>query len=110
MLDNDDDNNNDNDKKQWRRPRLSVSEAQEWLFRLANDPNQFEKERFIDAINEYNRLIEEYLKLYDKAPTTDRFTRARIVSGIAQSKRELAKTQAKYEVFRRYKVRTAISK
>ena len=48
------------------------SEAQEWYFRLINDPNQFEKERFIDSINVYNSIIEEFQKLYKKTPATDR--------------------------------------
>ena len=36
------------DNKQHRR-----TEAQEWYFRLVNDPNEFEKWRYIDAINDY---------------------------------------------------------
>ena len=40
-----------------------LSEAQKWYFRLMNDPKQFEKERFIDSINEFNRIIKE-LKNY----------------------------------------------
>ena len=40
------------DKKRYR------TEAQEWYFRLMNDPNQFEKMRFIDSINVYSSVIE----------------------------------------------------
>jgi predicted DNA-binding protein YlxM (UPF0122 family) len=36
--------------------------------------------------------------------------RARIQTGIKKSKRDLAKTQAEYEIFKKYKMRTAISK
>jgi hypothetical protein len=86
------------------------SEAQEWYFRLINDPNQFEKERFIDSINVYNSIIEEFQKLYKKTPATDRLARAKILNGMEQSKRELARTQAEYEMFKKYKTRTAISK
>ena len=32
-------------------------EAQEWHFRLMNDPKQFEKERYIDTINVYRSII-----------------------------------------------------
>ncbi|MFL6471544.1 MAG: hypothetical protein ACJ71H_11920 [Nitrososphaeraceae archaeon] len=39
--------------------KLHTSEAQEWCFRLMNDPTQFEKERYIDSINVYNSIIEE---------------------------------------------------
>ncbi|MFL6365416.1 MAG: hypothetical protein ACJ71D_07550 [Nitrososphaera sp.] len=39
------------------------SEAEEWYFRLLNDPNQFEKKRYIDSINVYSSVIEE-LKNY----------------------------------------------
>jgi hypothetical protein len=69
----------------------------------------FEKERYLDSINVYSSIIEEFQKLYDKTPVTDRFIRARIQSGIKKSKRELAKTQAEYEMFKKYKARTAIS-
>ena len=72
---------------------------------------QFEKERFIDSINVYNSIIEEFQKLYDKTPAAaDRLARARILSGMKQSKRELEKTQAKYEMFKKYNTRTAISR
>jgi hypothetical protein len=77
-----------------------------------NDPNYFEKWRYIDTINDYSNIIEEFQKLYEQTPAADRyrFMRARILSGIAQSKRELAKTQNKYEIFKKYKARTAISR
>jgi hypothetical protein len=58
----------------------------------------------------YNSIIEEFQKLYDKTPATDRFARARIQSGMKQSKRDLARTQAEYKIFKKYKARTAISK
>ena len=86
------------------------SEAQEWYFRLVNDPNEFEKMRFIDTINYYNSLIAEVRKLYEQTPVTQRYARARILSGMKKSKRELAKTQAEYEMFKKYNTRTAISK
>jgi hypothetical protein len=75
-----------------------------------NDPEYFEKWRYTDTINVYNNIIEESQKLYEQTPATDRFARARIISGMNQSKRELAKTQTEYEIFKKYKARTAISK
>jgi len=45
-----------------------------------------------------------------QTPVTDRFARARILGGLKMSKRELAKTQAEYYKFKKYKTRTAISK
>jgi hypothetical protein len=94
----------DDKKKRYR------TEAHEWCFRLMNDPEYFEKERYIDSINVYSSIIEEFQKLYDKTVVTDRFTHTRIQSGIKKSKRELAKTLAEYEMFKKYKARTAISK
>jgi hypothetical protein len=38
------------------------------------------------------------------------FIRARIQSGMKKSKRDLAKTQAEYKMFNKYKARTTISK
>jgi hypothetical protein len=52
------------------------------MIRLMNDPNQFEKERFLDSINVYSDIIEEFQKLYDKTPMTDRLTRAKILNGM----------------------------
>jgi hypothetical protein len=67
------------------------SEAEEWYFRLMNDPEQFEKERYIDSINVYDSIIEEFQKLYEKTPATDRLVRDEIIDGIKQSKRDLQK-------------------
>ena len=66
--------------------------------------------RYIDSINVYNSVIEECQKLYDKTPASDRFTSTRSLDGIKRAQRELAKTQAQYEMSRKYKTRTAISK
>ena len=70
----------------------------------------FEKWRYIDTINIYNSIIEEFQKLYDNTPASDRFMRARILCGMKKSKRELAKTLVEYEILKKYKARTAISK
>ena len=67
------------------------SEAEEWLFRLAKDPKQYEKETFIDGINEINRIIEEFQKMYETTPATDDSLRAEILKGIEESKRTLSK-------------------
>jgi hypothetical protein len=56
-----------------------------------NDAEYFEKEWYIDSINIYNTIIDELQKLYEQTPVTNRFTRVRILSGMKQSKRELAK-------------------
>jgi hypothetical protein len=45
------------DKKRHR------SEAQEWHFRPMNDPEQYEREAFVDRINEINFAIKEFEKL-----------------------------------------------
>ena len=90
--------------------RRQRTEAQEWYFQLINDPEYFERWRYIDTINDYSSIIEEFQKLYDQTPTTNRTARARILNGLKQSKRDLVKTQAEYEMFKKYKTRTAISK
>ena len=69
------------------------TEAQEWCFRLMKDPEYFEKWRYKDTINDYSNLIAEFQKLYEHTPTTNRFMRARIRSGMKKSKRDLAKTR-----------------
>jgi hypothetical protein len=54
-------------------------EAQEWYFHSLNDPNQFEKKRYIYSINVYSSVIEEFQKLYEQIPAADRTARARIL-------------------------------
>jgi len=76
---------------------------------MMNDPNRWEKFRYIDAIYDYNNIIEEFQKSYEQTPVTQRYARARILSGMKRAKRELAKTQAEYDKFKKYKMRTAIS-
>jgi hypothetical protein len=51
-----------------------------------------------------------HLLLYEKTPVADRFIRARILSGMRKSKRDFTRTQGEYEMFKKYKARTAISK
>ena len=80
------------------------------VFSLNEWSHQFEKERYIDTIDAYNSIIEEFQNLYDKTPAANRSARAKILNGMKQSKTELAKTQADYEIFKKYKTRTAISK
>ena len=79
-------------------------------FRLVNDPEYFEKWRYTDTINDYNSIIAEFQKEYEQTPAADRFTRTRILSEMQEAKRDLAKTQAEYGMFKKYKMRAAISK
>ena len=79
-------------------------------FHLMNDPEAYEKETFIDRINEINFIIKEFQKLYDKTPITDHLFRAKVFKEIEHSKRILSKVQAKYEIFKKYKIGTAISR
>ena len=97
-------------QSQSKRQRQQRTEAQEWCFRLMNDPEYFEKWRYVDTINDYSSLIEEFQKLYEQTHVTQRYARARIQSEMKESKRDLAKTEAEYEMFKKYKARTAISK
>jgi chaperonin cofactor prefoldin len=75
-----------------------------------NDPEQFEKEAFIDRLKETKFAIKEFRKLHEKAPVTDYMFRAKILKEIERSKSTLSKIQADYEMFKKYKTRTAISK
>jgi hypothetical protein len=85
------------------------SEAQEWHFRPMNDPEQYEREAFIDHINEINFAIKEFEKLHDKSPVTDQSFRAKVPREIKRSKKTLSEIQTEYEMFKKYKTRTAIS-
>ena len=87
-------------------------EVQEWVYRLMNDPEYFEKFRYIETINDYNSVIKECQKQYEQTPATaaNRFIRARSLNTMKRAQRELAKTLAEHEMCKRYKIRTAISK
>jgi hypothetical protein len=51
-----------------------------------NDPEYFEKWRYMDTINDYSNLIAEFQKLYEQTPVTDRFMRSRIQSRMKNQK------------------------
>jgi hypothetical protein len=84
--------------------------VQEWCYRLMNDPNQYERWRYTDTIRDYSSIIAGLQKQYDKTPASDHLARAEILDGIKKSKRDLAKIHAEYEMFKKYKTRTAISR
>jgi hypothetical protein len=83
------------------------TEAKKWHFHLMNNPEQFEREAFIDRMNEINFAIKEFRRLYEKAPETDDLFRAKVLREIERSKRSLAKIQTEYEMFKKYRMRTA---
>jgi hypothetical protein len=68
-----------------------------------NNPEQFEKETFVDRINEINFAIKEFRKLYEKAPVTDHLFRAKVIKEIERSKRTLSKILVEYEMFKKYR-------
>jgi hypothetical protein len=74
-----------------------------------NNPGQFEKEAFIDRINEINFAIKEFEKLHDKSSVTDQSFRTKVLGEIERSKKTLSKIQTEYEIFKKYKTRTATS-
>jgi hypothetical protein len=59
------------------------SEAEEWLYRLAKDPKQYEK-RYIDSIKEMTHMIDEVEKIREETPATDHFIHAEIVKARKQ--------------------------
>jgi hypothetical protein len=93
-----------------KKQRLSETEAEEWYFHLMNHPDQYEKETFVDHINEIKFIIKEFQKLHERSPVTDHLFRAKVLKQIERSKRTLSKIQTEYEIFKKYKMRTAISK
>jgi hypothetical protein len=62
------------------------------------DPKQFEKERYIDSINVFNSIIEEFQKMYEKTPATDRLACARILNGMNQSKQSWQKLRLNTDI------------
>ena len=92
-----------NDK--WHDPTVA-----EWVYRLMNDSEYYEQFRYKDAIDDYNSVIEHCQKLYDETPVTNRIMRARCLSNMRRAQRELVETQAEYDKFKKYKMRSAISR
>ena len=85
-------------------------DVESWHYRLMHDPEFFEKFRYLDSIDDYHMIIEEFQRLYDQAGATNHYIRARSLKGLNAAKRDLAKIQAEYELFKEYKMRNAISK
>jgi hypothetical protein len=83
-------------------------EVQKWYYHMAKDG--WEKFRYTDTIRDYNMILDEFQKSYEQTPVTQRYTRARILSGMKRAKRELAETIEEYDAFKQYKQRNAISK
>ena len=52
-----------------------------------NDPEYLEQWRYKDTIDDYKMVIKEFEKLYEQTPVTDRYVRARIISGLNKSRR-----------------------
>jgi|SRR5919198_3865050 hypothetical protein len=94
--------------------KMHSPEAQEWCYRMMNDPNEWEKFRYKDTIDDYNSVIEHSQKLYNETPVTAKaanpIMRARCLSNMKRAQRELAEIQAEYDIFKKYKMRTAIRK
>jgi N-glycosylase/DNA lyase len=82
-------------------------EVQKWYFHMAKDG--WEKFRYTDTMRDYNMIIREFTKHYEQTPVTQRYTRAKILSGIKRAQRYLAETIEEYEEFKQYKQRNAIS-
>jgi hypothetical protein len=82
----------------------------EWLYRMMNDPDYYEQSRFKDTIDEYNNLIAESQKHYEQTPITNLFMRAKFKSVIRECKKDLAKTELEYRIFKKHQQRTSIPK
>jgi hypothetical protein len=93
-----------------RRIFETENETKKWHFRPMNDPEQYEKEVFVDRINEINFAIKEFEKLHNKSPVTDHLFRAKVLGEIERSKKTLSEIHTEYEMFKKYKKRTAVSK
>ena len=75
---------------------------------LSEAPGQYEKEIFVDRINQISFIVKEFQKLYEKTPATEHLFRAKVLKEIEHSKRILSKVQAEYEMFKKYKMRSAV--
>ena len=67
-------------------------DAEEFVYRLMNSHACYERFVYTDTIDNYKDIIQQLQKQ------------------LTQAKRELAKTQAEYRIYKKYKTRTAISK
>lgn len=76
------------------------------LFDLKNDPRQYEKEKFLDRINEIEFAIREFRKLHEKTSATDYLLRSKILKEIEYSNMTLSKIQVEYDMFKKYIMKT----
>jgi DNA-binding transcriptional regulator GbsR (MarR family) len=75
-----------------------------WYNRMVKDDN-WEKFRYIDVINNYNSIIEQFQEKL-KEGTDDRL----LLSELEEAKMDLKKLLAEYDHFKRYKDRTVVTK
>jgi hypothetical protein len=70
------------------------TEAEEWCFRLMSNPEQFERFRYIDTINDYKTIITVMETHYAYTPVTQDYakTRTRLKSELNEAKKALEKT------------------
>jgi hypothetical protein len=85
------------------RGKRDLSEADKRSFRLTNDPRQYEKETFVERINEIKFALKEFQKLHEKASVTDHLYRAKVLKQIERSERILSKTQVDMRCLRSIK-------
>jgi predicted DNA-binding protein YlxM (UPF0122 family) len=100
------DNNNDNDKP----TELELLSAKKYFLHLMNDPEEYEKQRFVDRIKEIHVIIQKSLELYEKTTVKDPLFRSEILKQIQRCKTTLAEFEAKHEAFKKYKMRNTISR
>ena len=60
-------------------------EVQKWYFHMAKDG--WEKFRYLDTIRDYTMIIDEFQKSYEQTPVTQRYARARILSGMKRAEK-----------------------
>jgi hypothetical protein len=64
----------------------------------------------ICARTAFNIIMSFMYALYEFYKTISQWRYTDTINGLKQSKRDLVKTQAEYDKFKKYKIRTAISK
>jgi hypothetical protein len=53
---------------------------------VSEAPEQYEKETFVDRINQISFIVKEFQKLYDKTPITEHLFRAKVLKEIELKK------------------------
>ena len=70
--------------------------VQRWFYRMVNDPDQFAKLRYADAIEDYKNIIQQCHELLELTPLREQDMCYKLTSILRETKEDLERTELEY--------------